>query len=91
MILTTGSQDAVSFTDDTSLPNVGAKVSIHAQVIRELPLDWYYALLQRMPSHVGELKSTMIIEVFFALPDFERRRVLSTLKTVRIHITVSFR
>ena len=87
MILTAGSPDALSFTDDTSLPNADAKVSIHAQVIRELPLDWYYALLQRMPSHAGELKSTVIVEVFFTLPDFERRTVLSTLKTVRIHVT----
>jgi hypothetical protein len=87
MILTAGSPDALSFTDDTSLPNADAKVSIHAQVIRELPLDWYYALLQRMPSHAGELKSTVIVEVFFTLPDFERRTVLSTLKTVRIHAT----
>ena len=86
MILTAGSPDALSFTDDTSLPNAGAKVSIHAQVIRELPLDWYYALLQRTPSHASELKSTVIVEVFFALPDFERRRVLSTMKTVRIHV-----
>lgn len=87
MILTAGSPDAVSFTDDTSLPSVGAKVSIHAQVIRELPLDWYYTLLQRAPSHTNELKSAVIVEVFFALPDFERRRVLSTLKKVRIHVT----
>jgi hypothetical protein len=87
MILTAGSPDAVSFTDDTSLPNAGAKVSIHAQVIRELPLDWYYALLQRTPSHASELKSTVIVEVFLTLPEFERRRVLSTLKTVRIHVT----
>lgn len=87
MILIAGSADALSFTDDTSLPKAGAKVSIHAQVIREYPLDWYYALLQRAPSHAGELKSNVIIEVFFTLPDFERRRVLSTLKTVRIHVT----
>jgi hypothetical protein len=87
MILTAGSPDAVSFTDDTSLPNVSAKVSIHAQVIRELPLDWYYALLQRAPSHTTELKSTVIVEVFFTLPDLERRTVLSTLKQVRIHVT----
>jgi hypothetical protein len=87
MVLTAGSPDALSFTDDTSLPNVGAKVSIHAQVIRELPLDWYYALLRRAPSHTGELKSTVIVEVFFTLPESERRRVLGTLKAVRIHVT----
>src|SRR5437870_12872121 len=62
LILTAGSPDALSFTDDTSLPNAGAKVPIHAQVIRELPLDWYYALLQRTPSHASELKSTVILD-----------------------------
>jgi len=87
MILTAGSLDALSFTDDTSLPDAGGKVSIHAQVIRELPLDWFYALLQRTPDHGGELKSSVIIEVFFNLPDYERRKVLATLKAVRIHIT----
>jgi hypothetical protein len=40
-----------------------------------------------MPSHRGELKSTVIVEVFFMLPDLERRKLLTTLKTVRIHIT----
>jgi hypothetical protein len=87
MILTPGSPNALSFTDDTSLPNVGAKVSIHAQVIRELPLDWYYVLLQRAPSCAGELKSSVIVHVFFTLPDFERRKVLSTLRAVRVHVT----
>jgi hypothetical protein len=87
MILTAGSPDAVSFTDDTSLPGAGAKVSIHAQVIRELPLDWFYTLLQRALNHGGELKSKVILKVFFNLPEYQRRRVLATLKAVRIHIT----
>jgi hypothetical protein len=87
MILSTGSPEALSFTDDTSLPDAGAKVSIHAQVIRELPLDWFYSLLQRAPDHAGELKSKIIVEVFFSLPEYARRKVLCTLKTVRIHIT----
>jgi hypothetical protein len=87
MILTAGSPDALSFTDGTSLPNAGATVSIDGQVIRELSLDWYYALLQRAPYQVSELKSTVIVDVFFTLPDFERRRVMSTLKTVRIYVT----
>ena len=87
MVLTTGSLDALSFTDDTSLPDAGAKVSIHAQVLREPPPDWFYTLLQRAPDHAGELKSSVIAEVFFNLPDYERRKILATLKTVRIHIS----
>jgi hypothetical protein len=87
MILTPGSPDAVSFTDDTSLPNVGCKVSIHAQVIRELSLDWYYRLLQRVTAHQDELKSSVVGEVFFSLSDFEQRSILGTLKDTRIHIT----
>ncbi|MEK7996063.1 MAG: hypothetical protein AAB403_19865, partial [Planctomycetota bacterium] len=61
--------------------------SIHAQVVRGLPLDWFYTLLPRAPNPTGELKSELIVEVFFALPEYERRKVLRTLKTVRIHIT----
>jgi hypothetical protein len=87
MILTGGSAEAISFTDETSLPCVGAKVSIHAKVIRKQPLNWYYTLLQRAPNHTGELKSKRIVEVFFGLPEYERRKVLVTLKSVRIHIT----
>jgi hypothetical protein len=62
-------------------------VSINAQVIREFPQNWYYTLLQRGPQHDGELKSSVIIDVFFALPEYERNKVLATLKQVRIHIT----
>jgi hypothetical protein len=39
------------------------------------------------PDHAGELKSKVIVEVFFNLPEYERRKVLVTLKTVRIHVT----
>jgi hypothetical protein len=85
MILASGSPDALSFTDATSLPMAGAKVS--AQVIRELPLDWFFTLLQRAPNHIGELKSNVVGEVFFSLPEYERRKILVTLKAVRIHIT----
>jgi hypothetical protein len=63
----------------------GAKVS--AQVIRENPLDWFSTLLQRAPSHVGELKSKVVGQVFFSLPEYERRKILATLRKVRIHIT----
>ena len=90
MILTSGSLDAVSFTDDTSLPEADAKVSIHAQVMREPPPEWFYTLLRCAPralDHAGELKSKIIVEVFFDLPEYERRKVLVTLRTARIHIT----
>ena len=63
----------------------GTKVS--AQVIRELPLDWFSTLLQRAPNHIGELKSSVVGEVFFSLPEYEQRKIMVTLKAVRIHIT----
>ncbi len=87
MILTAGPPEAISSTDETSLPHAGMTVAINAQVIREFPQDWYYTLLQRAPQHHGELKSKVIVDVYFGLPEYERRKILTTLKAVRIHIT----
>lgn len=79
--------DPASFSDDTSLPHAGATVSIHAQILPGQPLDWFYTLLTRAPNHLGEPKSTLIVQVFFSLPAEERRTVLATLKSARIHIS----
>ena len=88
MILTPGSSDALSFTDDTSLPNAGVRVSIDAQILRGHSLDWFYRLLLRLPDDgSGELKSGIAAKVFFTIPEYERRAVLQTLKHVRIHVT----
>ena len=62
-----GPLEPVSFTDDTSLPYCGAKVSIHAQILPGQPLDWFHIVRLRVPEQVGELKSTSAVGVFFAL------------------------
>jgi len=87
MILTAGPPEATSFTDETSLPHACMTVAINAQVIREFLRDWYYTLLQLAPQHHGELKSKVIVDVYFGLPEYERRKILTTLKAARIHIT----
>lgn len=87
MILKTGSPNFVSFTDGTSLPHVGSKVSIQAQVLRDEPMSWFRVIAGRIPDHWGEPKSIPGVNVFFRLSDRERRSILPTLRRVRIHIT----
>jgi hypothetical protein len=90
MILSAGPLDSVSFTDDASLDQRKtdrSKVSIHCQARRERPLDWYYSLLRRSPSKSGEIKSRDVIDTFFSLAMPEKRKVLRTLKFVRVNIT----
>jgi hypothetical protein len=77
---------AVSFTDDTSLPYASFPVSIHAQVIREQPLSWYFYLKARVPDGKGEFKEDAL-RTFIALAESERQQILKTLRMVRIHIT----
>lgn len=47
---------AKTFTDETSPKNPSTsdrKVSIHGQVIRELPLSWFYDLVRLYPREPG--------------------------------------
>lgn len=74
-----------SFTDDTSLPHAGLRVSIHAQIIREHRISWYFFLKNRTPHDRGEFKQG-VLNTFFALSEADRENVLKTLSTVRIHI-----
>jgi hypothetical protein len=76
---------AASFTDDTSLPRVGCRVSIHAQIIREHQINWYFFLKNRTPHNNGEFKE-QVLDTFFALAETDREKVFKTLRTVRIHI-----
>lgn len=85
MPLTRGPQEAVSFTDDTSLPRVGCRVSIHAQIIREHQISWYFFLKDHTPHNNGEFKDR-VVSTFFAMAEADRERVFKTLRTVRIHI-----
>lgn len=89
MILEHGSPGVVSFTDDSSprqdLTGL-TKVSIHAQVDREIP-TWFYDLLAYFPDMPGELKSKVILAHFDALPQDARVRILTGLGKVRVHIS----
>src|SRR5436190_12509079 len=90
MILCDGPPEAISFTDDTSLDTrqtAGSKVSIHCQVLREHPLDWYYSLRWLSPNTPAELKSGDMTALFFSLGETQRRKIFGTLKRVRANIT----
>ncbi|HEX7243238.1 MAG TPA: hypothetical protein VF263_23335 [Longimicrobiaceae bacterium] len=89
MILEHGSPGVVSFTDDSSprQDHTGlTKVSIHAQVDREVP-TWFYDLLAYFPDIPGELKSKVILAHFDSLPADAGVRILTGLGKVRIHIS----
>jgi hypothetical protein len=77
--------DAASFTDDTSLPRAGLRVSIHAQIIREHQISWYFFLKDRTPHNRGEFKD-QVLNTFFTMAEADRDKVFKTLATVRIHI-----
>ncbi len=89
MIIQSGPENAVSFTDDTS-PDLQhepeRKVSIHAQVMKHHPLDWYYEILSLFPDVPGELKSEKILKNFPNLRKDKQRLIWSGLKRVRINI-----
>jgi hypothetical protein len=82
----TGSPDFVSFTDGTSLPYTGSKVSIQAQIQRDEPMPWLRVIEQSIHDDSGELKSIPGVKVFFGLSGRERGSILPTLRKVRIHI-----
>jgi hypothetical protein len=76
---------AASFTDDTSLPRAGCRVSIHAQIIREHHIHWYFFLKDRTPHDRGEFKDR-VLNTFLAMAETDREKLFKTLRTVRIHI-----
>jgi hypothetical protein len=80
-----GLPQAASFTDDTSLPRAGCRVSIHAQIIRDHQINWYFFLKSRTPHDRGEFKD-QVLNTFFGLAEADREKVFKTLRTVRIHI-----
>jgi hypothetical protein len=80
-----GTLAAASYTDDTSLPYAGCRVSIHAQIIREHPIHWFFFLKNRTPHVDGEFKD-FAVRTFFDLAESEREKAFKTLTTVRIHI-----
>lgn len=80
-----GLLSAASYTDDTSLPYAGCRVSIHAQVIREHQINWFFSLKNQTPHRDGEFKHH-VVSTFFGLTEAERETIFKTLRTVRIHI-----
>jgi hypothetical protein len=80
-----GLPQAASYSDDTSLPRAGCRVSIHAQIIRENQINWYFFLKDRTPHNRGEFKE-QVLNTFFAMTESDREKVFKTLRTVRIHI-----
>ncbi len=89
MFILTGSEAAVSFTDDTS-PNLSTepdrRVSIHAQVIRETPLDWYYDILKMNQGITGELKSDQVLANFSNSSKSIQDKIWAGMKTVRLSV-----
>ena len=90
MIVLSGPDNAVSFTDDTSPDTRRSRsrnVSIHATVIRGKRLDWYYEILKLFPDFRDELKSTQVLESYKNLPRAKQQTIWNTLKDVHIHVT----
>ncbi len=80
-----GLVSAASYTDDTSLPFAGCRVSIHAQIIRELQINWFFFLKNHTP-HVNSEFKDHAVTTFFGLSESDRENVFRTLRNVRIHI-----
>jgi hypothetical protein len=80
------SASAASYTDDTSLPYAGFRVSIHAQIIPENPYNWYFFLKSKASEGWGEFKRDAI-ETFFSIAEIDRQQIFKTLRNVKIHIT----
>lgn len=60
-------------------------MSIHAQIIREHQINWYFFLKDRTSHDGGEFKD-QVVNTFFHLAEIDREKVFKTLRTVRIHI-----
>lgn len=85
-------KEAKTFTDETSPRKPAAsdrKVSIHGQVIKELPLNWFYDLRKLYPGEWGEIKSNRILNDFHNLPSDKRNKIWAGMKQVIINIVDS--
>jgi hypothetical protein len=89
MIILSGSDTAVSFTDETSIDSRktnSQKVSVHAEIIREKPFDWFLKVISFFPDIKGELKSITVVNWYYSLEETKRAYINSSLKFARIHI-----
>ena len=92
MFLKTGSDNAVSFTDDASPDkrNLSKKrnVSINGQVKRGTPLKWFYELLFMCGNIKGEVKGRPhALLAYINLSPHFRSKIWETLREVQINIT----
>lgn len=91
MLTVPGVWGAASYTDDTSPDTSKTKkrnVSIHAQVMPERPLDWFYELVRRYPDIFQEkIKSKPIVQDFNGQPANIKRTVWQGLKEAHIDVT----
>jgi hypothetical protein len=78
-------ENAVSFTDETSLPFAELHVSIHAQILRDDTHSWYFELRRLAQNGQAEFKS-QAVRIFFELSADKREKVFRTLRRARIHI-----
>src|SRR2546423_3277626 len=82
-------KEAKTFTDETSPRKptpADRKVSIHGQVIKELPFNWFHDLNKLYPGEKPETKSVRILEEFHQLPSEFRDRIWNGMKRVIINI-----
>ena len=89
LLITSGDDNAVSFSDETSTDSrvTGKyKVCITGQVDRNLSLDWYYDIIALFPDAPGELKSKVVTERFNNFPSNMRAKIWAGLKKVKIHV-----
>jgi hypothetical protein len=88
VLIFTGNDEAVSFTDEGSPDTriTGEKVCINGQVNRDLSLDWYYKIIQFFSDARGELKSKEVAERFKNFPASARSVIWAGMGRVKIHI-----
>ncbi|MFN0140002.1 MAG: hypothetical protein ACKVQW_07930 [Pyrinomonadaceae bacterium] len=86
-IILPGSNHAVSFTDDTKPDQrkVRRQIAVSGQVHKHHPIDWYYDIIRKCQSEIGELKRTSL-KVFRLMPQANRRKLWDTLRLVQINI-----
>ena len=89
LLILPGDDNAASFCDDGSLDGrlTGRKkVSIEAQVLRHLSLEWFHRLLSLFPDIPGDLKSNSVVTRFYSLPNSTQLAIWKGMSRVRIHI-----
>lgn len=91
MLLLPGPEEAVSFSDETSIDTrstIQRSVSIYAKVRRHLSLTWLFDLIHPFQNDSrDELKAKDVLPVYLSLSEIKRGVLWETLKDVQINIT----